>query len=139
MSDLRALILAKDDRTYEEVPVPEWGVTVTVKSLTAGEKDEYDESLIKMRKQGKRGRVSPVASTKHMRAKMVVKAVCLGVGNPAPMFTDSDIETISAKNGKAIDLLYDVAVRLCGYTESDDLESEKQEGKELGREADKQS
>lgn len=104
-------ILKRDDRTYERIHVDVWGGDVIVQSLTAGERDKFESSLMVGR--GKNQRVSAT----NMRAKLVVMSVVDEEHNL--MFTESDIATLSGKNAAALDQIFTVACRLSGISDGE--------------------
>lgn len=106
----RDQIFAADDRTYEYVPVPEWGGTVRVRSLTGKERDQFEASLIDK----KTGQASKFANA---RARMVVMTVVDEHGNR--MFSTDDINQLGAKSAGALDRVFDAARKLSGMTEED--------------------
>ena len=114
-------LLAKDDRTYEKVPCPEWGTELWVRSLDADERDEYEASLTKYKKVKSKGKVKREASldARSFRAKLVIRAVCAGEGNPTRFFADADLEKLGKKNAIVVDRLFSVAQKLSGLTDED--------------------
>jgi hypothetical protein len=109
--NLREAILNHDDLPRELVAVPEWGVSVYVRTLSGTERDAFEEgSLVK------RGKSKEV-SLRNIRARLVALAVVDADGKR--IFADSDVAALGAKSGKAIDRLFDVASRLSGISESD--------------------
>jgi hypothetical protein len=112
------------DRVIEKVPVPEWGTDkpvherfLFVRSLTAGECDQMEESCIEARKRGAK------VTLRNMRARLVALAACDERG--VPVFTDSDVEWLTDKAGAPVNRLYAKAQELSGITESDLEELEK--------------
>lgn len=117
-------ILSAHDVTTAEVQVPEWDGFVTIRSLSALERDTFEESLIKESKKGRK--TTRKAQMKGARAKLVVRTVVIPQEDTSPetwplMFSDKDIDALNSKNGKAVDRIFDKASELCGIGE-DDLE-----------------
>ena len=102
---LRERILAADDLGREEVEVEEWGETVTVRGLTAGEVEKW-------------GREVNAGTLEDIMPKMVA-AVCIN-GNGQRLFTDDDIEALAGKNPKAILNIFNVAQRLSGIGDDEE-------------------
>jgi len=99
---IREQILAKSDLITQEVEIPEWGLTLTVKTLTGTERDEYEASLIKGRK----------ADLTNMRAKLCAR--CIVDQNGKRIFADSDIKALGGKSALALDKVFEVAQELNG-------------------------
>ena len=120
--DLRAFLKTHDDVVYESVVVPEWmNSTVWVRSISSAEKDAFEASITKRvtekvgRKKRERSRIDQLK----FRSKLVIKSACVGDGNPAPLFQESDLEWLAEKNGAAIERVFDVASRLAGFSDDD--------------------
>ena len=110
-------ILNSPDRKYEEVPVPEWGGAVRVKSLTGRERDAFEASLIKG---AGKGRTNDYVN---MRARLC--AICIVDEAGARVFEDSEVEMLGAKSSAALDRVFTVAQRLSGMSDEDVEELEK--------------
>ena len=119
MSGLKLLnadeILGKDDSQYEDVDVPEWGGTVRVRSLTADERDAFDESITKLSGNGK-GQTREIIM-KGIRAKLVSRSLIDDKGDR--LFTDAQVETLGKKNATVLDRLFAIAQRLSGLSKDD--------------------
>lgn len=110
----RGDILERDDILVEDVYVKEWGGTVRVRTLTARERDLWEDS-----RTTRKGADVTVDMT-DFRASLVVRSVVDGDGER--LFEDDDLEAIGAKSGAAIDKLWDVAARLSGISKEDEEE-----------------
>ncbi len=108
----RQEILDADDLVTEEVPVPEWGGMVLVKSLSAGERDKWEATFVRM-KSGK----DPDINLENLRAKLV--AVSVVDEDLTPIFTDADIAGLAKKSAAAMQRVFNVASRLSGVSEAD--------------------
>lgn len=117
----RADILNAVDVKTEEVQVPEWGGSVYVRGLTAGERDKWEASLYSAEKRGSSFEV--VAHKDNIRAKFLVVSIVDEEGKL--MFTAGDIEALSKKSAAPVDRLFAVAQRLSGMTKEDVEELEK--------------
>ena len=106
-------ILAAKDCKTETVDIPMWEGSVVVRGLSARDRDEYEESLIK----GKKRNMS------NARAKLFVKCVIDDSGDL--MFNDRDVTPLGAKSAAALDLVFGVALRLSGMNATDVEELEK--------------
>lgn len=116
----RAAILAVPDQAYEDVPVPEWGGTIRVRGLTAGELDTFQDSNLEGA--GKKQKVT----LRDIRARLVVLTVVDGEGQR--MFGNADIHALSQKSAVAMDRVYAVAARLSGLTDENIEELAKNSG-----------
>lgn len=127
----RDAILRADDTVYEIVPVPEWGGSVRVKSLSGFERDRFEASLVvATRKKGPRAMGSAATGNSaqggddeldlsNIRAKMVAATVVDLHGNL--VFTEKDVEALGKKSSAALTRVFVVARRLSKFT-SDDIE-----------------
>jgi hypothetical protein len=109
-------ILAAEDRTYEDVPVPEWGGEVRLRSLSGAERDEYEQGLV--RQVGNK----QVTDARNARAKLV--ALCAVNEDGSLLFTKAQVIKLGSKNAAALQRLFDVACRMNGFTEDDVRELE---------------
>jgi hypothetical protein len=108
---LRDKILSADDKPYEDVPCPEWGVIVRIRTVSAKERDAFEESA--MVKVGKKRELS----LSNFRARVV--ALCAVEEDGSRIFSDSDAEALGGKSPVAMERLAAVALRLNGWTEAD--------------------
>lgn len=99
----REQILAADDLPSKEVEVPEWGGSVKVRSITAKDRDEFEQALIAAR-QAKR--VAP----ENVRARYV--AACIVGEDGKPLFTAKDVEALGQKSFAALERVYQAATEL---------------------------
>lgn len=96
----KADILGSCDRKIETVDVPEWGGTVFVRSLSAGERDAMDRQFT-----GKTGRVEV------SRHGMAAYVMCDESG--APLFTTpEEIAALSEKSAQVIERIVEAGLRL---------------------------
>lgn len=104
-----------DTLPHEDVPVPEWGGKVRVVTMTAGERDSYDDTIYRME-----GTVATV-DRKDFRSKMLIH--CLTDEKKKRLFTE--VKELSALSSKPIQRLYDVAQKLNGMSKEaqDDLKA----------------
>jgi hypothetical protein len=113
MSDLtKEQILAADDRPSEDVRVPEWGGTVTLRVMRGAERDQLEAELAKLG--GSRGEIDP-AKLIGFKSRLLVR--CAVNGNGGPMFDLGDVESLQEKSGAVLNRLADVALRLNGLTD----------------------
>lgn len=106
-----AAVLGQVDLERETVDVPEWGVRVQVRGMTAAERDAFEQSTFEMR--GKNVKLNLA----NARARLV--AVCCVDDEGRRLFADGDVAALGQKSGKALDRLYAVAQRLSGLRKED--------------------
>lgn len=103
----RAAVLGAQDLAREEVPVPEWGGSLYVGTMTGAERDAWEQSLVGSGKGGK-------ADARNIRARLLVYTAQGEDGQR--LFTEADLPALGAKSGKALDRCARVAQRLNGLT-----------------------
>lgn len=96
-------ILGSDDMTVERVFIPEWDKYVNVRTLSAQERDEFENSLT-----DEDGNTVLV----NTRAKLAVLSVVNDEG--ARVFGPEHMAALGNKNAKAVDRIYKAAARLSG-------------------------
>lgn len=96
----REAILSADDRTATEtVPVPEWGGEVVVGVIGGDERDRFDLYREKRRQ-----------SDAGIRALLV--AMSCRDEDGKPLFTPEDVATLGAKSSRALDRVFEAALRV---------------------------
>jgi hypothetical protein len=93
-------ILAADDLQSVTIDVPEWGGRVRLRTITAAERDAWDEVDLK-----RRLAQEPVSTP--VRARLV--ALCAVDGNGQQLFSTKDVEALAAKSAKAMDRVFGAA------------------------------
>lgn len=129
---LKEQILNADDLPREKINVPEWDCDVWIRSLTAKERDDYEQSLLNTSGTGKDFTATPNLS--NAKAKFVAR--CLVDDTGLRVFTDAEAVPLGGKAAQVLNRLYEVASRLSGMS-ADDLEelvknSEETQGEDLG-------
>lgn len=112
MKDLRAEILAKDDRQFEVVNVPEWGVDLRVYAMTTRDKTRIEKLF-----------ASEDGVPDNVFAQIVQMCVCDESG--VRVFTEKDVDLLQDKSSCAISRLYKAAMKLSRFNESDEALAEK--------------
>src|SRR4051812_3187961 len=107
----RDAILGADDLKRETVPVPEWGGTVCVRTMTGAERDDYEAETYRMRG------ASADNNLANLRARLCVRTICDESGQR--LFTDQDIDALGKKSAAALDRCVEVALRLSKITAED--------------------
>lgn len=97
-------ILGCNDIPTELVEVPEWGGTVKVRGMTAGERDRFDDQI---RTQG----------LSALRATMAANGIIDEDGKR--LFTDIEVGKLAEKSAEALDRVVEVVSRLSGLTPED--------------------
>lgn len=114
------ILNAKDIKT-EIVDCPEWGGSVTVKGLTAEERDKWEQSLYTTKQHGRK--VEVISHRDNIRAKFI--AVSVVDENGKLMFSTGDIGMLAQKSAAPVDRIFAVAQRLSGMSNEDMDELEK--------------
>lgn len=104
-------ILQADDLPTEDVPVPEWGGTVRVRTLKGTERDKFEESITDFEADSRR------IIAENLRAKLVAVSVVDESGKR--LFDDNDVRRLGGKSARALDRVFSVAQRLSGITNED--------------------
>lgn len=124
MASMREKILAAEDLPQERVKTDEWAPSgvpfVVIRALTSSERDEYEQSLLITRPDGRRV-TNP--NLKNVRAGFVAK-VMLDPDTGERIFDDSHAADLAGKNAALIDRLWDVGRRLSGMQTEEELEKE---------------
>lgn len=108
--NLREQILDADDMSHEDVEVPEWGVTVRVKSPTVRERANLVAKFM-----GEDGRTDFAAM---YPALVIATAVDPTTGEL--LFTDEDTAALEAKSGRAMERVAQAALRVSGMNAEPD-------------------
>jgi hypothetical protein len=90
-------ILSANDIHIEELPVPEWGGVIFVKTLSADERDQLEASIMEMSTEGKPKKMK----LEHLRSNMMVLGICDDKGEK--LFTLADISKLGKKSAAAAD------------------------------------
>lgn len=112
MALTRDQILKADDLQRVEVPVPEWGGTVWVRTMTGQEREAYESSFI-----GRDGKVDLRTGMKDARARLCSLCVVDDAGRS--LFTHADIEALSKKSTIAIGRVFDAIQKLNAITDEE--------------------
>jgi hypothetical protein len=102
--ELRSKILEANDRPNRALPIPEWGCTVYIRTMSAGERDRYEAAHL----------ANPYQDA---RARLAAETVCDELGNK--LFTADDVAAISQKSCKALDRIFAAAMHHNGVTKDD--------------------
>ena len=115
----KAAILAAHDRAEQAlVPVPEWGGSVLVGVISAGDRDRFEQQAAEARKA--QGYVP------HFRARFC--ALCLVDSQGQRLFADADLGALSARAGAALDRVFEAGWKLNRMGDEGVREAEKNSG-----------
>lgn len=109
--DRLSILGLRGSQPTEQVYVPEWGITITIRGLTAGERDDYDLALRTQIDEGK---------PRNVRGLLVAKT-CLNGGGER-LFKDSDADDLAALPAGPIGRLFEVAAKLSGWMATETIE-----------------
>lgn len=107
---LKETILAADDLPGEKVEVAEWGISVTLRTLTAAERDKFEDACT-------------TNKANNIRARLV--SLCMVDDAGARIFSDNEVSQLGGKSGLVLDRLFAIASRLNGFSAADAVELEK--------------
>ncbi|WP_140725457.1 MULTISPECIES: hypothetical protein [Gammaproteobacteria] len=93
-------ILAINDRKTEDVPVPEWSGVVRVATMSASDRDRWEQETY--------GGDKP--KTEDFRARFV--ALCMIDEKGERLFTDKEVVQLGAKSAAALDRVFRTAQKL---------------------------
>ena len=112
-------ILAAKDIDTVLVAVPEWGGSVWVASLTGRERDEYEESVMKSRKTGRKGRGPSVLEPNLQGARARLVSMCCRTDKAGAerVFTDADVAALADKSASALNRVFDIGAAMSGLTD----------------------
>lgn len=108
----RDQILDAKDLDTKDVPVPEWGGTVRVRMLSGEERDEFEASMIEMKKDG-----SVKRNVANVRARLVAAVVINEDGEN--IFNRADIRMLGRKSAAALDRVATAAQELNAFSDDD--------------------
>lgn len=113
-------ILKADDLSFEVVEVKEWGGSVRVRMMTAGERDEFEAAIydFDITSDDKDAKVK--IKRENYRAELLIRTVC--DENGKLLFSKADMKALSAKGVKPIQKIFDVASKLNAISAEDEDE-----------------
>jgi hypothetical protein len=105
-------ILNANDMKTEDVPVPEWGGEVRIRTLTGTERDEFEASMVEMKKDG-----SAKRNVENVRARLLI--LCIINERGEQMFNRADIKLLGRKSAAALDRVANACNKLNAFSEED--------------------
>lgn len=106
---LRDQIAAAQDLETETVDVPEWDVTLTLRTPTLAERAAMVKRFVNEDGTARGNDLS------EMYPALLI-ATCVDPETGAPLFTDADADLIRSKSGTVIDRIAIVALRVAGMS-----------------------
>lgn len=111
-------ILAADDLPFEDVEIPQWGGSVRVRAMTGQEKDAFELSILREKKDG-----TYEMNQENFRAKLLASTLVGEDGKP--LFCVEEAALLGGKSSKALDVAFQVAKRLNAIGEEEQAKTEK--------------
>ena len=102
-------ILSADDLKTKDVVVPQWGGTVRLRTMTASERDRF-ENMVFVGKD-KNERMADIRAT--------LLSLCIVDEKNNLVFSEKDIKALGGKSAAAVDLLFSEAQKLNAVTDQD--------------------
>ncbi len=102
-------ILAAADLPEEVVDVPEWGGKVLIRGMTGAERDAFEESVMVTRGNNRE------LNLRNFRAKLVALSIVDPVTKER-MFSDNEVAELGKKSARALQRVFEAALRLNGMT-----------------------
>ena len=115
----KAAILEADDQVRELVQIPEWRMSVWVRSMTGIERDRFESSVAQVRIDD-RGKTRIESKRDNVRA--LICSMTMVDDEGANLFTPADVLILGQKNASALNRVFTVAQRLSGLTDEDVVE-----------------
>lgn len=109
---LRDEILKADDLRREALQIPEWGITVWVRTMTGAERDAFEESTYRVNGD------NVEVNRKNLRARLAVLTLCDESGSR--LFGDDETDLVAKKSSAAVDRIFELASRINGISKSDE-------------------
>ncbi len=104
-------IWAAEDLPVEECEVPEWGGTVTVRTMMGKERDEFEAAV-----QGG-GKAGGGLNMRGLKARLVQLTVVNGDGKL--LFLPLEVKKLNEKSAAVLSRIADVALRMNGFSPKD--------------------
>lgn len=103
MALTRAAIMAAAKPRIVSVDVPEWGGSVHLREMTAGQRDQFDALQLS---------VAEADRYQDIRARMLVQSLCDADG--ALLFGSADLATVSGFPASAVTRIWEICLDLNG-------------------------
>lgn len=112
---LRDQILGASDLPKQEVPCPEWGCTVYVRSMSGAERDWFEAQVTQIND-------LPASAPRNIRALLVALTAVDADG--MRIFSEADVDALGKKSAAVLDRLWRASLEL-NRIGSDELEQAK--------------
>ena len=123
--DLKSRILAAEDRPFEDLDVPEWGVKVRLRGMSGTDRDAWEAKAVAL----KRGGQDVELSLADWRSRLVTKCL-FDPETDERIFTDGEVSKLGAKAATVIERLFGLARRLSGLDDDAEEEADAVDGDE---------
>lgn len=117
MTGADVIAAARKVAKFEKVSVPEWGIDVHVRRMTAGERDQFEGEQTQARGNSK---------YRNFRARLVVRCVVDEQGKR--LFGDDQVGEVSELDAAGVDRIFDAICRLNRLMKEDVEDLEKNSG-----------
>ena|SRR3990167_3060342 len=111
---LRETILKADDLPKQKVEVPEWGVTVWIRTMTGAERDAFESENWKVKGQ------EVTHNRQNFKARLVGRT--LVDENGVRIFNDAQLGELGSKGAHVLDRLAEIAGKLSAISKKDEDE-----------------
>jgi hypothetical protein len=101
------ILNAKDSKT-QEVDVPEWGGKVLVGTMSGRARDAYEKAIVS---------ANGSLDRTNIRAKLC--AACIVDEKGKLVFDEKDLDALGNKSAAALDRVFEVALKLNGFSDKD--------------------
>jgi hypothetical protein len=118
MTLTRDQILEVSDLKTAVVEVPEWGGTVTVRTMTGADRDAFEQTLVVTDAKGVQTR-----DVSNLRVKLVAMTMVDDAGNL--LFSEADIAPLAKKSAVALERIFKAANILNGTDDASEGEAVK--------------
>ncbi|MYV58044.1 hypothetical protein [Streptomyces sp. SID3212] len=104
-------ILKADDMVFEDIPVPEWGGDIRLKTMTGTQRDAFEDKSMDQR--GK----DPKMNLTNFRARLL--ALCIVNEDGRRVFSDGEITLLGQKSANVLERLFNKAREMNGMDDKD--------------------
>lgn len=101
-------ILNSNDSTLEKISIPEWGGDAFIRTMSGGERDSWEMYAAKQLEK---------TNNVNLRARLASLTLCDEKGNR--LFKDDQVQALSKKSAKALDRVYEAAIKLNKLSDED--------------------
>lgn len=113
----RLAILEAEDRQRELLQIPEWQMSVWVRSLEGMERDRYEGGFVRYGTNAKGAPTVTGITSENTRARLA--AMTMVDDDWGNLFSEADVLILGHKSAFALERVFKVAQRLSGLTDED--------------------